>query len=188
MRGSRHRANELRYKDRELATKEEVKKRLSFSGDSIDTKADANASIQLRKTVRRPLIEKTRKVVSEMTCSGFSRSKSKSVAGNLTLPHGENFSSNSDMIERAQKTALEVPFGGVSRLEVQSETGNLALPGEGFSGSSGSIQSKATHGVIGGVQLLDYRECHEMELKFTAAGWRRDCHGRWFKDENVSLG
>lgn len=34
---------------------------------------------------------------------------------------------------------------------------------------------------------LDYRALRERELKFTAAGWKRDCHGGWFRDENVSF-
>ncbi|KAK9074024.1 hypothetical protein SSX86_006619 [Deinandra increscens subsp. villosa] len=34
---------------------------------------------------------------------------------------------------------------------------------------------------------LDYRERRERELKFTAAGWKRDCHGGWFRDENVEF-
>ncbi|KAK1418222.1 hypothetical protein QVD17_27371 [Tagetes erecta] len=38
------------------------------------------------------------------------------------------------------------------------------------------------------VQLpLDYLERREKELKFTAAGWKRDCHGGWFRDENVEF-
>ena len=34
---------------------------------------------------------------------------------------------------------------------------------------------------------MDFRERQERELKFTAAGWKRDCQGKWFTDENVSL-
>lgn len=34
---------------------------------------------------------------------------------------------------------------------------------------------------------MDFRERRERELRFTEAGWKRDCHGRWFRDENVSL-
>ncbi|KDP38228.1 hypothetical protein JCGZ_04871 [Jatropha curcas] len=36
-------------------------------------------------------------------------------------------------------------------------------------------------------QQLDFRERRERELKFIEAGWKRDCHGRWFKDENVEF-
>lgn len=35
------------------------------------------------------------------------------------------------------------------------------------------------------VQVPNCRERREMELKFTAAGWKRDCRGGWFRDENV---
>ena len=38
-----------------------------------------------------------------------------------------------------------------------------------------------------GQQHLNYWERRETELKFTAAGWKRDCHGKWYKDENVSI-
>nr|XP_043629564.1 sodium channel modifier 1-like [Erigeron canadensis] len=34
---------------------------------------------------------------------------------------------------------------------------------------------------------LDYRERRERELKFTAAGWKRNCNGGWFRDENVEF-
>ncbi|CAA3029444.1 Hypothetical predicted protein [Olea europaea subsp. europaea] len=41
--------------------------------------------------------------------------------------------------------------------------------------------------VVNQVQQLDYRVRQERELKFTTAGWKRDCHGTWFKDENVEF-
>ncbi|KAF3964111.1 hypothetical protein ACB098_07G106600 [Castanea mollissima] len=34
---------------------------------------------------------------------------------------------------------------------------------------------------------LDFRERRERELKFTAAGWKRDCQGKWFRDEHVEF-
>ncbi|KAL4615499.1 hypothetical protein ACB092_07G129900 [Castanea dentata] len=34
---------------------------------------------------------------------------------------------------------------------------------------------------------LDFQEHRERELKFTAAGWKRDCQGKWFRDENVEF-
>ncbi|KAF7840866.1 sodium channel modifier 1-like [Senna tora] len=36
-------------------------------------------------------------------------------------------------------------------------------------------------------QPLDFRERRERELKFTAAGWKRDGHGKWYQDENVEF-
>ncbi|XVF67614.1 hypothetical protein PTKIN_Ptkin10aG0135500 [Pterospermum kingtungense] len=39
------------------------------------------------------------------------------------------------------------------------------------------------------IELLqkDFRERREKELKFTSSGWKRDCHGKWYKDENVEF-
>ncbi|KAK1277275.1 hypothetical protein QJS04_geneDACA018775 [Acorus gramineus] len=34
---------------------------------------------------------------------------------------------------------------------------------------------------------IELRKRQERELKFTAAGWKRDCNGKWFKDENVEF-
>lgn len=36
-------------------------------------------------------------------------------------------------------------------------------------------------------RVLDFRERREIELKFIAAGWKRDCNGKWYKDENVEF-
>ncbi|KAI3446025.1 hypothetical protein Pfo_002690 [Paulownia fortunei] len=144
--GSRHRAAELRCKDRELAMREEVNKRLA-SSDCVSTNAAANASIKQWKTTSKPLIERARKAASEVFC------------------------------------------GEVIRQEVKSEMGNIVMPRiEDCGGDANSIEIEATHkGVVGEVQPLDYRERQERELKFTAAGWKRDCHGRWFKDENAEF-
>ncbi|WCJ33760.1 Sodium channel modifier 1 [Euphorbia peplus] len=34
---------------------------------------------------------------------------------------------------------------------------------------------------------VDFRARREQELKFIQAGWKRDGHGRWYKDENVEF-
>ncbi|MCL7048197.1 hypothetical protein MKW94_010149 [Papaver nudicaule] len=34
---------------------------------------------------------------------------------------------------------------------------------------------------------LELAKHREKELNFTAAGWKRDCHGKWFQDENVEF-
>ncbi|KAL0384178.1 UNVERIFIED_CONTAM: Sodium channel modifier 1 [Sesamum radiatum] len=146
VKGSRHRAAELRRKDRELAMQEEVNKRLALS-DCVNTNAEANASVKQRKSTSRPLIE------------------------------------------RARKAASEVFPGGVDQPEMKSAIGNLVTSCGGDSGSNGgSVEIEGTHkGLVREMQPLDYRERQERELKFTAAGWKRDCHGRWFKDENVEF-
>lgn len=140
VRGSRHRAAELRRKDRELGMREEVNKRLAFS-DSVSTSASKKQS----KATIKPLIE------------------------------------------RARKAASEVLYGEVSPHEVTSEGGNLIIPRTGeHSSIANPIEIEAIQ-VVREVQPLICRELQEKVLKFTAAGWKRDCHGRWFKDENVEF-
>ncbi|XP_068643429.1 uncharacterized protein [Aristolochia californica] len=36
-------------------------------------------------------------------------------------------------------------------------------------------------------QLVELRKQRERELKFIEAGWKRDYHGKWFRDENVEF-
>ncbi|KAK6159373.1 hypothetical protein DH2020_006687 [Rehmannia glutinosa] len=77
----------------------------------------------------------------------------------------------------------------LSDCKVKSENDNLAMPSvENRGGNAKFIEVEPMHkGVVVEVQPVDYRERVEKELKFTAAGWKRDCHGRWFKDENVEF-
>lgn len=55
------------------------------------------------------------------------------------------------------------------------------------SGSSALSLAAETSGE--GVSGEDWkgRAWQERELKFTASGWKRDCHGGWYKDENVRV-
>lgn len=147
MRGSRHRAAELRRKDRELAKQEEVKKILALS-DCVSAKAAANASTKQSKTSSKPLIDRARKAVSEV------------FSGEVNFP------------------------------EVNPTIGNLVMPCIGDNGSTANpVGDEATQNrvVREAHQPWNYRVSQERELKFTAAGWKRDCHGRWFKDENVEF-
>ncbi|KAI5661053.1 hypothetical protein M9H77_20376 [Catharanthus roseus] len=56
-----------------------------------------------------------------------------------------------------------------------------------FTQGKGTPEVGAVSTVIAGQEEFNLRERRERELKFTAAGWKRDCHGRWFKDENVEF-
>ncbi|KAK3420632.1 hypothetical protein EUGRSUZ_G01497 [Eucalyptus grandis] len=104
-----------------------------------------------RHLVALPLIEQTRKAVSEVLDKGNTRQDvhndghSGKICGNL---HGNETSHVSESFSFAAKEAAE-------EVVVQ--------------------------------QQLSMRERHERELKFTSAGWKRDCNGRWFKDENVEF-
>lgn len=96
---------------------------------------------------------------------------------------------NKPLIERARKAVSEVLSGEVSLPEVKPATGNLVVPSIEDNGSNANpVGREATQNrVFVELQPLSYRVSQERELKFTAAGWKRDCHGRWFKDENVEF-
>ncbi|CAL5329205.1 unnamed protein product [Camellia sinensis] len=55
------------------------------------------------------------------------------------------------------------------------------------SNDAGSSLAIEAYGNLVAQQQSDLQERRERELKFTAAGWKRDGHGKWFKDENLSL-
>ncbi|CAA0827623.1 Unknown protein [Striga hermonthica] len=95
--------------------------------------------------------------------------------------------SQKPLIERASKAASEVFLG--QEHNPKSEIGNSTVPSiENCNGCAKGIQIEGTNkGFVRKVPKLEYREQVERELKFTAAGWKRDCHGRWFKDENAEF-
>ncbi|XP_047983442.1 sodium channel modifier 1-like [Salvia hispanica] len=89
-------------------------------------------------------------------------------------------STSKPLIEQARKAVFDAISGSVAIPEVMPTVANLGRPFVGDNGSNAD-------GVVREVQPLNYRLRQERELKFTAAGWIRDCHGRWFKDENVEF-
>ncbi|KAL1534685.1 sodium channel modifier 1-like [Salvia divinorum] len=98
-------------------------------------------------------------------------------------------STSEPLIEQARKAVLDVISGKVALPEVKPTAANLGRPCVGDNGSNAEpvgVEAKLK-GVVREVQPLNYRLHQERELKFTAAGWKRDCHGRWFKDENVEF-
>ncbi|XP_039172758.1 sodium channel modifier 1-like [Eucalyptus grandis] len=146
--GSHHHVALSRLKETELKKKDEIDKRIALSDCTVNT--GTSTSI-LNRIKSRPLIEQTRKAVSEVLDKGNTRQDvhnnghSGKICGNL---HGNETSHVSESFCFAAKEAAE-------EVVVQ--------------------------------QQLSMRERHERELKFTSAGWKHDCNGRWFKDENVEF-
>ncbi|CAH9081809.1 unnamed protein product [Cuscuta europaea] len=140
LKGLRHRAAELRLKDKELARQDEINKRLALSDNATD---NSNRSYRLAS---KGLIDNTKKSVSDMH-------------------RDENVK---------QSPFLQPPELRCCR--------SLSI-----SDSNGCVPTDVAPRHKG-IQHTAYDpERHERELKFTAAGWKRDAHGRWFKDENVSI-
>lgn len=110
------------------------------------------------------------------------------------VPYQQCRNGRKPLIERTRKSASEIFSNDI----IEQRNKCRKLDGESVISScvyGQSIQWKECpemevprkEVVVDQVQQLDYRGRQERELKFTAAGWKRDCHGRWFKDENVSF-
>nr|GMD09901.1 sodium channel modifier 1-like [Ipomoea batatas] len=150
LKGSRHRAAESRLKEKELARQDEISKRIALSEHVTATSSNVNSSSNKFRPTSKPLIDNTRKAVSEML-------------------KAENFQRD------AMCQAFELQGG-------RSEVVSLSISESGPCVPTGVAPEHK-----GAAYVAYDRERHERELKFTAAGWKRDCHGRWFKDENVEF-
>lgn len=99
------------------------------------------------------------------------------------------------LIEQSQKAALEILCDQTPRHSFTNRDHDVQLILDRITSRSSnpSLNSSCpafeeAHKVVASQKKhLDSEECREMELKFTAAGWKRDCHGKWFRDENVEF-
>lgn len=96
------------------------------------------------------------------------------------------------LIERTRKAASEVLCTNTPKQTSSFEV-NDVKPSWGHT-TNGPCDSKTRGSFVveavgkdSAQQQLDYQERRERELKFTAAGWKRDGHGGWFRDENVEF-
>lgn len=148
--GSRHLAAAARLKERDLMKQNEINKRIALSASSADTAKSTSCNQKLKSVGSgKPLIEQTKKAVSEMLSNKCQQ-----------------------QMETRSKKEL-------------SNTGHIA------SASCLSIESYSSPAIVEDNMAvlqhhLDFRERRERELKFTAAGWKRDGYGKWYRDENVS--
>ncbi|KAK8311438.1 hypothetical protein V6Z12_D02G250800 [Gossypium hirsutum] len=144
----------------------------------------AKSKAKEKELTRQNEINKRLALEGSSTTSSINSSTTKQ---NARLP-----SKSKPLIQMAQKAASEIL--GNKRLEVDSrnENHNTVVPRQndvknatlGFSWDH-NCSNETSHKLI--QNHLDFRECRERELKFTSAGWKRDCHGKWYKDENVSF-
>ncbi|KAF5200356.1 hypothetical protein FRX31_010056 [Thalictrum thalictroides] len=189
--GARHIAAESRLKERELRRQEEIQKRIALADGSIDNFA-SGSSIQHFNLKGKQFI------------AGNARSDTSKQQVNLkgkSLP----------LIERTVKAAAEALRSQESQQEVPDEHHNKkrkSVPFFSMSSSfipklipetsqnmgSGPCLREQTRGWVteaSGKMLAEHQleqvKRRERELKFTAAGWKRDGNGKWFRDENVEF-
>lgn len=157
--GSCHTAAETRLKEREISREAELNKRLALSADSKDVPNSSipNNGMKCIKVQKKPLLEHTRKVILDMQSS---ISCDQNTAGHShDVIHRANSSSCFSNPLYAPRDAMSAPQSG--RVEVNGEMLSY--------------------------QNSEFYKLREKELKFTAAGWKRDGNGKWYKDENAEF-
>ncbi|XP_042507073.1 sodium channel modifier 1-like [Macadamia integrifolia] len=168
--GSCHSAALSKFRDRELRKQEEITKRMALSDCDIGA-ASSDISSQQFKLRGKPLIEQTRKARSEALCNQTVKQNAANETCNGKLSRGSS--------SFFSPTAPPAP-------KQRTEASMMVTSTPSESNKNSGWQSKADSRLLV-QQQLDFRERQERELKFTAAGWKRDCHGRWFRDENVEF-
>ncbi|XP_062177944.1 uncharacterized protein LOC133882745 isoform X1 [Alnus glutinosa] len=112
--------------------------------------------------------------------------------------HHQNFRSvDKPLIEQSRKVASEIRCGQTTQPQQSSSNANrdvqrildhITNRHSNLSQHSSCPAIEAADKVVKQQQQhLDLQERRERELKFTAAGWKRDGHGKWFRDENVEF-
>lgn len=96
-------------------------------------------------------------------------------------------SANKPLVQRARKAASEILNGQSPQGSTIQKIQDVRSYTSARTTESSSVRDKEVSSDIVRHQF-EYRDRRERELKFTAAGWKRDCHGKWFKDENVRFG
>ncbi|XP_054777988.1 uncharacterized protein LOC129285985 isoform X2 [Prosopis cineraria] len=101
-------------------------------------------------------------------------------------------SSGKPLIEQTKKAVSEILSD-----KSQQQMENRSKKGQSITGHMASASCVSTESFSSPARVddnkvvlqhnLDFQERRERELKFTAAGWKRDGHGKWYQDENVEF-
>ena len=166
--GARHIAAESRLREKELSKKHEINKRMALSSDA--NSGNAHSSSKPTNMKEKPLIEQTRRAILESQSSRFHDFNAKKVS------HDLKWTTN---------TSSSDPHVAPSDVPVEKYTGNT----RSIQCNSSKVESFAGNQIQGKLPSdwqTEARKRQEQELQFTASGWKRDGHGRWYRDENVS--
>ncbi|XP_008775236.2 sodium channel modifier 1-like [Phoenix dactylifera] len=168
--GSRHIAAESRLKERELSRKEELNKRIALSAESTGASSIAKSSPRLKspEIYNKPLIKQTQKAILEAQHNKFNDLNAVHVMKsrpNVSFYDSKVSPSCKSVMESSTSTVLDVSNYSDKKSTVRAETDAKMLADWN----------------------VELRKRRENELKFTAAGWKRDCHGKWYRDENVEF-
>ncbi|KAL5982397.1 hypothetical protein ACLOJK_016468 [Asimina triloba] len=168
VKGSRHVAAESKLKERELWKHEEIKKRIALSSDSADIVTSTSPTQHLKSSSKsKPLIEHTRIAVFEALHDQKTQ---------------VNAAKGGDGVKSSGNASY---FGSNSQTDLKQEMKQTPDLRSGLCHSS--EKSSKVEMKIGGGMIAEQHARRERELKFTSAGWKRDCRGKWFRDENVEF-
>jgi len=167
--GARHIAAESRLREKELSKKHEINKRMALSSDA--NSGNAHSSSKPTNMKEKPLIEQTRRAILESQSSRFHDFNAKKVSHDLKWTTN---TSSSDPHVAPSDVPMEKLTGNTRSIQCNSSKG------EYFAGNQ--IQGK-----LPSDWQTEARKRQEQELQFTASGWKRDGHGRWYRDENVEF-
>lgn len=168
--GARHIAAESRLREKELSKKHEINKRLALSSDaSHSNSGNPCTGVKPTNIKEKPLIEETRRAILEAQSSRFNDFKGKKVSRDSKWT--TNISSFDSNVAPSD-VPMELSTGNTGSRECNCK-------GESFAGNK-------TQDKLFSDRQTEVRKRQEQELRFTASGWKRDGHGRWYRDENVS--
>lgn len=169
--GSRHGDAFSRLKERDLSRQEELNKRIALSSDSVTTSSSTTVQVTRTKVCNQPLIEQTRKAIFEAQCNR-SWDQIAKVGSSAQKVNTLSFPCDSKIL-RSPHLVIEPPIE--TRFEEPPKTKERRSV----------VVTEAASKI-----LVDWndelRKQREKELKFIAAGWKRDGFGKWYKDETVS--
>ncbi|GKU99333.1 hypothetical protein SLEP1_g12199 [Rubroshorea leprosula] len=138
----------------------------------------AESKLKERELVRRDEVNKRIALADSPIASATSTSNKK--VGSVSKP----------LIQQTRKAASEIFSDNTPKNDFinqnQDSGGNVINAISNISENHSFIATAASESIVV-QQQLDFCERRERELKFTAAGWKRDCHGKWYKDENVEF-
>ncbi|PIA56342.1 hypothetical protein AQUCO_00700579v1 [Aquilegia coerulea] len=189
--GARHIAAESRLKERELRRQEEIQKRIAISDGPVDNSV-SGSSIQFFNL-------KGKQFTTDNASSGASKQQVNLKGKALPLIERtvkaaaealRSQESQQEVLDGHQnKKRKTVPFFSMSSSSIPkqlSETSQTMGSGPCLHEQTRGWVTEASRKMLAEHQLEQVKR-RERELKFTAAGWRRDGNGKWYRDENVSL-
>ncbi|TVU05531.1 hypothetical protein EJB05_48697, partial [Eragrostis curvula] len=169
--GARHKAAESRLREEELSKQHEINKRLALASDTtLSDSSNLRAGVMSSIMKEKPLIEQTRRAILEAQSTRLNNFSAKTIhCDQKRMAHD-----SSGDYHVSSGVSMKTLTGSTGPIECNSTKGEASVGNQ----SQGNVVSE---------WQSDFQKRQEQELRFTASGWKRDCHGKWYRDENVEF-